>query len=153
MRRDVTMLEGTYRPWRGRPAVTGAGQHSAAKKRFARARRLTASTGEAIQIPDAGVVICRSSRTSPPSASGAIQSRPGSANEIDRGRTTKSTFKSIMGIENDRTNPGAASRRIVAAGLAVAAVLAVAAGAPRPAYADAPPTPPVSKCSDFGCKQ
>jgi len=58
MRRDVTMLEGTYRPWRGRPAVTGAGQHSAAKKRFARARRLTASTGEAIQIPDAGVVIC-----------------------------------------------------------------------------------------------
>ena len=58
-----------------------------------------------------------------------------------------STFKSIMGIENDRTNPGAASRRIVAAGLAVAAVLAVATGAPRPAYADATPTPPVSKCS------
>ena len=40
------------------------------------------------------------------------------------------TFKSIMGIENDRTNPSAASRRIVAAGLAVAAVLVVAA-APR----------------------
>ena len=33
-----------------------------------------------------------------------------------------STFKSIMGIENDRTNPRAASRRIVAAGLAVAAI-------------------------------
>ena len=64
-----------------------------------------------------------------------------------------STFKSIMGIENDRTNPRAASRRIVAAGLAVAAVLAVAAGAPRPVYADAVPTPPVSKCSDFGCEQ
>jgi len=43
-----------------------------------------------------------------------------------------STCKSIMGMENDRTNPGAASRRIVAAGLAVAAVLAVAAGTPAP---------------------
>jgi hypothetical protein len=64
-----------------------------------------------------------------------------------------SMFKSIMGIENDRTNPRAARRRIVAAGLAVAAVLAVAAGAARPAYADAAPTPPVSKCSDFGCEQ
>ena len=58
-----------------------------------------------------------------------------------------------MGIENDRTNPGSASRRIVAAGLAVAAVLAIAAGAPRPAYADAAPTAPVSKCADFGCEQ
>ena len=64
-----------------------------------------------------------------------------------------STFKSIMRIQNDRTNPRVASRRIVAAGLAVAAVLAVAAGAPRPAYADAAPTTPVSKCSDFGCEQ
>jgi hypothetical protein len=64
-----------------------------------------------------------------------------------------STFKSIMGIENDRTNPRAGSRRIVAAGLAVAAVLAVAAGTPRPVHADAAPTPPVSKCSDFGCEQ
>jgi hypothetical protein len=64
-----------------------------------------------------------------------------------------SMFKSTMGIENDRTNPRAARRRIVAAGLAVAAVLAVAAGVARPAYADAAPTPPVSKCSDFGCEQ
>jgi len=64
-----------------------------------------------------------------------------------------STFKRIMGIESDRTNPRAASRRMVAAGLAVAAVLAVAARAPRRAYADAPSTPPVSKCSDFGCEQ
>jgi hypothetical protein len=62
-------------------------------------------------------------------------------------------FKRIMDIENDRTNPRAARRRIAAAGLAVAAVLAVAAGVPRPAYADAAPTPPVSKCSDFGCEQ
>jgi len=64
-----------------------------------------------------------------------------------------STFKSIMGIENDRTNPRAASRRIVAAGLVVAAVLAVAAAAARSVPADAAPTPPVSKCSDFGCEQ
>jgi hypothetical protein len=63
------------------------------------------------------------------------------------------TFKSIMHIENDRTNSRAASRRIVAAGLAVAAVLAVVAAAPRPVHADAAPTPPVSKCSDFACEQ
>ena len=64
-----------------------------------------------------------------------------------------STLTRIMRIENDRTNPRAATRRIVAGGLAVAAVLAVATGAPRPAYAGAAPTPPVSKCSDFGCEQ
>ena len=85
----------------------------------------TLQHGGAIQTVDAGVETCR----------------------------RRTTMRTSMAVEKDRTNRGAASRRIVAAGLAVAAVLAVAAGAPRPAHADAAPTPPVSKCSDFGCEQ
>jgi hypothetical protein len=61
------------------------------------------------------------------------------------------TFNSIIGIEKDRTNPRAARRRMVAAGLGLAAVLAFAAGA-RQTYAAASPTPPVSKCEDFACQ-
>ena len=62
------------------------------------------------------------------------------------------TFNSIIGIEKDRTNPGAARRRIVAAGLGLAAVLAFAAGTRHTAYAAASPTPPVTKCADFACQ-
>jgi hypothetical protein len=42
--------------------------------------------------------------------------------------------------------------RIVAAGLALG-MLAMAAGVPQLGHAGAPSAPPVSKCSDFACKQ
>ena len=63
-----------------------------------------------------------------------------------------STFKSIMGIENDLTKLSATKRRIVAVGLALA-ILAVAAGAAHVTYAGTSPTPPVGKCTDFACEQ
>ena len=53
------------------------------------------------------------------------------------------TFKNI---EDGRTHPRAAGRRI-AAGLALA--ITVAAGA---AHAGTPTSAPVSKCQDFGCQ-
>ncbi len=62
------------------------------------------------------------------------------------------TSKSIMAIDNDRAKPSATKRRIVVVGLALG-ILAVAAGAARVTHAGTSPTPPVSKCSDFGCEQ
>ncbi len=62
------------------------------------------------------------------------------------------TAKNIMTIENDRTKLSATRRRIVAVGLALG-ILAVAAGAAHVTHAGTLPTPPVSKCSDFGCEQ
>ena len=62
------------------------------------------------------------------------------------------TSKSIMAIDNDRAKPSATKRRIVVVGLALG-ILAVAAGAAHVTHAGTLPTPPVSKCSDFGCEQ
>ena len=56
------------------------------------------------------------------------------------------TFKNI---ENGRTHPRAAWRRI-AAGLALA--ITVAAGVAHVTYAGTSPTPSVSKCTDFACQ-
>jgi len=61
-------------------------------------------------------------------------------------------FRNIMGIRTERTKVSAASRRIVAAGLALG-ILAITAGFPHVSHADTSPAPPVSKCSDFGCEQ
>jgi hypothetical protein len=57
------------------------------------------------------------------------------------------TSKSVVGITDDRTKLSAAGRRIIAAGL-----LAGAAGGPHITYAGTS-TPPVRKCTDFGCQE
>ncbi len=62
------------------------------------------------------------------------------------------TFKSIVGITNDRTKLSAARRRILAAGL-VLGILSAVAGGPHVAYAGTSSSPPVSKCTDFGCQE
>ncbi len=62
------------------------------------------------------------------------------------------TSKSIVGITNDRTKLSAARRRSIAAGLALA-ILAAVAGGPHVTYAGTSSTPPVSKCTDFGCQE
>ena len=62
------------------------------------------------------------------------------------------TFKNVMAIENDRAKLSATKRRIVAVGLALG-ILAVTAGPAQVTHAGTSPTPPVSKCSDFGCEQ
>jgi hypothetical protein len=63
------------------------------------------------------------------------------------------TFKSIVGITNDRTKLSAARRRILAAGLVLGILSAVAAGGPHVTYAGTSSSPPVSKCTDFGCQE
>jgi hypothetical protein len=65
------------------------------------------------------------------------------------------TSESVVSITDDRTKLSAARRRIVAAGLALAilAILAGAAGGPLITYAGTSSTPPVSKCTDFGCQE
>jgi len=55
--------------------------------------------------------------------------------------------KNITGIRNDCTKVSAARRRIVAAGLAIAA------GVPHLGHADTSSAPPVSQCSNFGCEK
>ena len=60
--------------------------------------------------------------------------------------------KNVMQIDSDRAKPSATKRRIVVVGLALG-ILAVAAGAAHVTHAGMSPTPPVSKCSDFGCEQ
>ena len=50
-------------------------------------------------------------------------------------------FRNIMGIRTDRTKVSAASRRIVAAGLALG-ILAITAGFPHVSHADTSPAPP-----------
>ena len=60
--------------------------------------------------------------------------------------------KNTVGRTNDPTTVSAARRRIAGACLALA-ILTIAAAAPRPSYAGASSTPPVSKCSDFACEQ
>jgi hypothetical protein len=62
------------------------------------------------------------------------------------------TSESVVSITDDRTKLSAARRRIIAAGLALA-ILAGAAGGPHITYAGASSTPPVSKCTDFGCQE
>ena len=62
------------------------------------------------------------------------------------------TSKSIVGITNDRTKLSAARRPIIAAGL-VFGILSAAAGGPHVTYAGTSSTPPVSKCTDFGCQE
>ena len=62
------------------------------------------------------------------------------------------TFKSIVGITSDRTKLSAASRRILAAGL-VLGILSAVAGGPHVTYAATSSSPPVSKCTDFGCQE
>ncbi len=62
------------------------------------------------------------------------------------------TSKNMMGIRNDCTKVGAARRRIVAVGLALA-ILAFAAGVPRLSHADTSSAPPVSQCTDFACEK
>ena len=62
------------------------------------------------------------------------------------------TSKSIVGITDNRTKLSAARRRTIAAGLALA-ILAGAAGGPHVTYAGTSSTPPVSKCTDFGCQE
>ena len=61
------------------------------------------------------------------------------------------TSKSIVGITNDRTKLSAARCRTIAAGLAL--ILAGAAAGPHVTYAGTSSTPPVSKCTDFGCQE
>ena len=51
-----------------------------------------------------------------------------------------------------RTKLNAMRHRIVVVGLALA-ILAVGPGAARVTYADTSPSPPVSKCVDFGCER
>jgi len=62
------------------------------------------------------------------------------------------TAKNIGAIDNDRAKLSATKRRIVVVGLALG-IFAVAAGAAHVTYAGTSPTPPVSKCSDFGREQ
>jgi len=62
------------------------------------------------------------------------------------------TFKSIMSIAKDRTNPRAARRGQLVAGIGFAAVLAFAAGARHTTYAATSPTPLAGKCTDFACQ-
>ncbi len=61
------------------------------------------------------------------------------------------TSKRIVGIMDNRRKLSAARCRTIAAGLALA-ILAGAAGGPHVAYAGTSSTPPVSKCTDFGCQ-
>ena len=62
------------------------------------------------------------------------------------------TSKRVVTITDDRTKLSAARRRIIAVGLALA-ILAGAAGGPHITDAGASSTPPVSKCTDFGCQE
>jgi len=62
------------------------------------------------------------------------------------------TAKNIMATRNDRATLSATKRRIVVVSLALG-ILALALGAAHVTYAGTSPTPPVSKCSDFGCEQ
>ena len=62
------------------------------------------------------------------------------------------TFKSIVGITNDRTKLSSARRRILAASL-VLGILSNVAGGPHVTYAGTSSSPPVSKCTDFGCQE
>ncbi len=61
------------------------------------------------------------------------------------------TAKNIMQIDS-RAKPSATKRRIVVVGLALG-ILAVTAGAAHVTHAGTSPTPPVSKCADFGREQ
>jgi hypothetical protein len=62
------------------------------------------------------------------------------------------TSKRIVGITDNRTKLSAARCRTIAASLALA-ILAGAAGGPHVTYAGTSSTPPVSKCTDFGCQE
>ena len=62
------------------------------------------------------------------------------------------TPKNVVSITDDRTKLIAARRRIITVGLALG-ILSAAAGGPHVTYAGTSSTPPVSKCTDFGCQE